>query len=136
MHVGMLHLLAESRKASSAHLLAEAHEAPSVHFLAEAHKAPYVHLLAEAHKASSVHVTFNTQEEAELLERECGFMSRIGMQFHWCGSAMHVALSISVFHVQAFSPPRLVALDHHKPPYSVSPSSLLTLLLLSASDGA
>jgi hypothetical protein len=29
-----------------------------------------------------VHVTFNTQQEAELLE-ECGFMTRIGMQFHW-----------------------------------------------------
>uniref|UniRef100_A0A7S3VR85 Uncharacterized protein n=1 Tax=Dunaliella tertiolecta TaxID=3047 RepID=A0A7S3VR85_DUNTE len=38
--------------------------------------------LMDALKASSVHLTFNSREEAELLE-ECGFMSRIGMQFHW-----------------------------------------------------
>lgn len=58
-------------------------------------------MLAEAHKASSVHVTFNTQEEAELLERECGFMSRIGMQFHWCGRARPLARLTTAFDARA-----------------------------------
>jgi len=37
---------------------------------------------AEAFDVSSVHVTFNTAEEAEALE-SCGWLKRIGMQFHW-----------------------------------------------------
>lgn len=37
---------------------------------------------ADEYKVSSLHITFNTEEEWRALEGE-GFLSRIGLQYHW-----------------------------------------------------